>query len=162
MNTSQWSRVGLPRVKCKAHGYCARWNVTPFDVFSLGMFQSPWVMVNQAEGGSHGDGASADQPDGGVPQEEALPPEWEERRDDFGRVFYVNHVSRSTQWDRPTRYDYTFISGNTYNFNRWHNKCDLTYIACHWHFQISLPSYIRKCRPCFDLQRSSLSLSWNK
>ena len=74
-------------------------------------------MVNQAEGGSHGDGASADQPDGGVPQEEALPPEWEERRDDFGRVFYVNHVSRSTQWERPTRYDYTFISGNTYNFN---------------------------------------------
>ncbi|XP_070542382.1 E3 ubiquitin-protein ligase NEDD4-like isoform X2 [Ptychodera flava] len=31
-----------------------------------------------------------------------LPPQWEERVDNNGRVFYVNHVSRTTQWERPT------------------------------------------------------------
>ena len=27
---------------------------------------------------------------------------WEERTDFNGRVYYVNHVLRTTQWDRPT------------------------------------------------------------
>ncbi|XP_077988397.1 E3 ubiquitin-protein ligase NEDD4-like isoform X2 [Glandiceps talaboti] len=31
-----------------------------------------------------------------------LPQGWEERVDNNGRVFYVNHLSRSTQWERPT------------------------------------------------------------
>ena len=31
----------------------------------------------------------------------ALPPGWEERQDANGRTYYVNHVARSTQWDRP-------------------------------------------------------------
>ena len=30
---------------------------------------------------------------------------WEERRTASGRVHYVNHINRTTQWDRPTRYD---------------------------------------------------------
>lgn len=30
-----------------------------------------------------------------------LPPNWEERTDSTGRVFYVNHQTRTTQWDRP-------------------------------------------------------------
>ncbi len=29
---------------------------------------------------------------------------WEERRAANGRVHYVNHVTRTTQWERPTRY----------------------------------------------------------
>ncbi|KAK7506292.1 hypothetical protein BaRGS_00002404 [Batillaria attramentaria] len=32
-----------------------------------------------------------------------LPDGWEERRSANGRVHYVNHVTRTTQWDRPTR-----------------------------------------------------------
>jgi E3 ubiquitin ligase SMURF1/2 len=32
-----------------------------------------------------------------------LPEGWEERRFSSGRILYVNHVTRSTQWERPTR-----------------------------------------------------------
>jgi len=64
------------------------------------MFQSHWVIVDEA--GGQGDRALGDQTDGRVPQEEVLPPGWEERRDDFGRVFYVNHSSRTTQWENPS------------------------------------------------------------
>ena len=31
-----------------------------------------------------------------------LPEGWEERRTNSGRVYYVNHYLRTTQWDRPT------------------------------------------------------------
>lgn len=32
-----------------------------------------------------------------------LPDGWEERRTADGRIYYVNHVSRTTQWSRPTQ-----------------------------------------------------------
>ncbi|RUS88113.1 hypothetical protein EGW08_004166, partial [Elysia chlorotica] len=32
----------------------------------------------------------------------ALPPGWEQKTDDSGRIYYVNHESRTTQWNRPT------------------------------------------------------------
>lgn len=32
-----------------------------------------------------------------------LPEGWEERRTASGRVHYVNHITRTTQWERPTR-----------------------------------------------------------
>ncbi|KAI7802626.1 putative E3 ubiquitin-protein ligase NEDD4-like, partial [Triplophysa rosa] len=35
----------------------------------------------------------------------ALPPGWEERQDNLGRTYYVNHESRRTQWHRPTIQD---------------------------------------------------------
>ena len=31
-----------------------------------------------------------------------LPSGWEERQDANGRTYFVNHVARTTQWDRPT------------------------------------------------------------
>uniref|UniRef100_A0A7N8XLF6 E3 ubiquitin-protein ligase n=1 Tax=Mastacembelus armatus TaxID=205130 RepID=A0A7N8XLF6_9TELE len=31
-----------------------------------------------------------------------LPPGWEERQDNLGRIYYVNHENRTTQWQRPT------------------------------------------------------------
>uniref|UniRef100_T1JDY1 E3 ubiquitin-protein ligase n=1 Tax=Strigamia maritima TaxID=126957 RepID=T1JDY1_STRMM len=34
-----------------------------------------------------------------------LPPGWEERQDANGRTYYVNHVARTTQWERPTGVD---------------------------------------------------------
>lgn len=33
--------------------------------------------------------------------EDNLPEGWEERRTDNGRIYYVNHATKSTQWDRP-------------------------------------------------------------
>lgn len=30
-----------------------------------------------------------------------LPPGWEERQDANGRTYYVNHIARTTQWERP-------------------------------------------------------------
>uniref|UniRef100_A0A8C4ZV98 E3 ubiquitin-protein ligase n=1 Tax=Gadus morhua TaxID=8049 RepID=A0A8C4ZV98_GADMO len=35
----------------------------------------------------------------------AMPPGWEERQDNLGRTYYVNHESRTTQWHRPTAGD---------------------------------------------------------
>nr|CAD7587911.1 unnamed protein product [Timema genevievae] len=40
-----------------------------------------------------------------VQNQEQLPPlptGWEERQDANGRTYYVNHIARSTQWERPT------------------------------------------------------------
>lgn len=31
-----------------------------------------------------------------------LPHGWEERQDANGRTYYVNHIGRCTQWERPT------------------------------------------------------------
>ncbi|KAJ8717592.1 hypothetical protein PYW07_005522 [Mythimna separata] len=46
------------------------------------------------------------QPQQGVVQPaiggDPLPPGWEERQDANGRTYYVNHIERSTQWERPT------------------------------------------------------------
>lgn len=36
-------------------------------------------------------------------ESEPLPEGWEERQDANGRVFYVDHINRRTQWERPTR-----------------------------------------------------------
>ena len=32
-----------------------------------------------------------------------LPEGWEERRTNSGRIYFVNHCLRTTQWERPTR-----------------------------------------------------------
>lgn len=35
-------------------------------------------------------------------EEEPLPEGWQERLDANGRIFYVDHTNRRTQWERPT------------------------------------------------------------
>lgn len=35
-------------------------------------------------------------------QQEPLPPGWEEKIDQFGRVFYIDHNTRTTTWNRPS------------------------------------------------------------
>ncbi|ETN61114.1 E3 ubiquitin-protein ligase nedd-4 [Anopheles darlingi] len=35
-------------------------------------------------------------------QPEPLPPGWEVRQDPVGRTYYVNHIARTTQWERPS------------------------------------------------------------
>uniref|UniRef100_A0A0K8U308 E3 ubiquitin-protein ligase SMURF1 n=3 Tax=Bactrocera latifrons TaxID=174628 RepID=A0A0K8U308_BACLA len=41
-------------------------------------------------------------PSEGDSSEDNLPEGWEERRAGNGRVYYVNHATKSTQWDRPS------------------------------------------------------------
>ncbi|XP_056135410.1 E3 ubiquitin-protein ligase NEDD4-like [Lampris incognitus] len=41
----------------------------------------------------------------------ALPSDWEERQDNLGRTYYVNHRSRTTQWHRPTTQDNEVATG---------------------------------------------------
>ncbi|CAM9375034.1 unnamed protein product, partial [Chrysoparadoxa australica] len=36
------------------------------------------------------------------PSQDGLPPGWEQRQTETGRVYYVNHAQQSTQWARPT------------------------------------------------------------
>lgn len=40
-------------------------------------------------------------PPGPKLEEEALPPGWEVRHDQYGRRYYVDHSTRSTTWERP-------------------------------------------------------------
>ncbi len=35
-------------------------------------------------------------------QETQLPPGWEQRADQNGRIYYVDHISKTTTWQRPT------------------------------------------------------------
>ncbi|XP_037904259.1 E3 ubiquitin-protein ligase Nedd-4 isoform X7 [Hermetia illucens] len=39
------------------------------------------------------------------PAVEPLPPGWEERQDANGRTYFLNHIARTTQWERPTLSD---------------------------------------------------------
>ncbi|XP_067123380.1 E3 ubiquitin-protein ligase SMURF2 isoform X2 [Centruroides vittatus] len=43
-----------------------------------------------------------------------LPDGWEERRTASGRIYYVNHITRSTQWEKPTRPANEVASANGY------------------------------------------------
>ncbi|KAM9249477.1 E3 ubiquitin-protein ligase HECW2 isoform 1-T1 [Dugong dugon] len=67
----------------------------------------------QEEGATGGSQASSHQPLRSLPSvrqdvsryqrvDEALPPNWEARIDSHGRIFYVDHVNRTTTWQRPT------------------------------------------------------------
>ena len=48
------------------------------------------------------DGASNDEVGDGA--DEPLPPGWEARtHQTTGRKYYINHTTRTTQWDPPTR-----------------------------------------------------------
>eukprot|EP00088_Acartia_fossae_P069938 TRINITY_DN9237_c0_g1_i1.p1 TRINITY_DN9237_c0_g1~~TRINITY_DN9237_c0_g1_i1.p1 ORF type:complete len:874 (-),score=165.88 TRINITY_DN9237_c0_g1_i1:8-2629(-) len=57
-----------------------------------------------AEGAETGVDASAtiaDNEDSAENQTQPLPAGWEERQDANGRTYYVNHIERTTQWQRP-------------------------------------------------------------
>ncbi|XP_004378235.1 E3 ubiquitin-protein ligase HECW2 [Trichechus manatus latirostris] len=67
----------------------------------------------QEEGATGGSQANSHQPLRSLPSvrqdvsryqrvDEALPPNWEARIDSHGRIFYVDHVNRTTTWQRPT------------------------------------------------------------
>ena len=57
------------------------------------------------------DGADGGDVDGRM--DEPLPQGWEQKTDDTGRVYYVNHQSRTTQWNRPTEYVFLLYTVST-------------------------------------------------
>lgn len=38
-----------------------------------------------------------------------LPDGWEERRTENGRLYYVNHRTKTTQWVKPTKYVHSML-----------------------------------------------------
>lgn len=60
-------------------------------------------LISRDRGGSGSGPVNTDAP-ALIPQDpNELPEGWEERRTASGRVHYVNHMTRTTQWERPTR-----------------------------------------------------------
>lgn len=53
--------------------------------------------------GPAGDVRGPDEDDTVIEPRVPLPEGWEERKTPDGRVYYVNHVTRTTQWSRPTQ-----------------------------------------------------------
>ncbi|CAN9507050.1 unnamed protein product [Ophioblennius macclurei] len=47
-----------------------------------------------------------------------LPPGWEERQDNLGRIYFVNHENRTTQWQRPIAQDGNLEVQQSQNNNR--------------------------------------------
>lgn len=47
------------------------------------------------------DGATSSVPS---QQPSPLPDGWEERKTENGRLYYVNHKTKTTQWVKPTKY----------------------------------------------------------
>ncbi|KAI1296918.1 E3 ubiquitin-protein ligase NEDD4 [Halotydeus destructor] len=60
-----------------------------------------WEVVDADNVSSTGNGPSA-MPEDTSSQLVPLPTGWEERQDANGRTYYVNHIARATQWERPT------------------------------------------------------------
>lgn len=43
--------------------------------------------------------------------DDSLPPAWEARMDSHGRIFYIDHTTRTTSWQRPTSHSRQMTSG---------------------------------------------------
>ncbi|KAK4018425.1 hypothetical protein OUZ56_000480 [Daphnia magna] len=76
-----------------------------------------WEMVDSTDGGTSVGQAQVEQPArpiyvqgssstpevaNATTQSAPLPSGWEERQDANGRTYYVNHIARTTQWERPS------------------------------------------------------------
>ncbi|XP_064620159.1 E3 ubiquitin-protein ligase NEDD4-like isoform X3 [Lineus longissimus] len=62
-----------------------------------------WEMIDSTHSQQlEADTASVTTTEAETEEESALPANWEERRDASGRVFYVDHRSHRTQWERPS------------------------------------------------------------
>ncbi|XP_069566878.1 E3 ubiquitin-protein ligase NEDD4-like isoform X3 [Brachyistius frenatus] len=59
-------------------------------------------MREEAEGWDESADSGSQRPQQLLPP---LPPGWEEKVDNLGRTYYVNHNNRSTQWKRPSNVD---------------------------------------------------------
>ncbi|KAM6987025.1 E3 ubiquitin-protein ligase NEDD4-like [Aplochiton taeniatus] len=73
----------------------------------------------EAEGWEVADSAD---PSSQRPQLPPLPPGWEEKVDNLGRTYYVNHNNRSTQWKRPSSVDHVISETESDNQQRQINQ----------------------------------------
>ncbi|XP_033978691.1 E3 ubiquitin-protein ligase NEDD4-like isoform X12 [Trematomus bernacchii] len=64
--------------------------------------EEPGDMREEAEGWDESADSGSQRPQQLLPP---LPPGWEEKVDNLGRTYYVNHNNRSTQWKRPSNMD---------------------------------------------------------
>ncbi|XP_034079928.1 E3 ubiquitin-protein ligase NEDD4-like isoform X4 [Gymnodraco acuticeps] len=64
--------------------------------------EEPGDMREEAEGWDESTDSGSQRPQQLLPP---LPPGWEEKVDNLGRTYYVNHNNRSTQWKRPSNMD---------------------------------------------------------
>lgn len=64
-----------------------------------------WELVNDGEADPDADNVSQITSNvyGTASVLEPLPQGWEERQDANGRTYFVNHIARTTQWERPSR-----------------------------------------------------------
>lgn len=46
-------------------------------------------------------------------QNDELPSGWESRLDSNGRIYFVNHNLRTTQWERPTTSGHSSVNANS-------------------------------------------------
>ncbi|CAM9891659.1 unnamed protein product [Scytosiphon promiscuus] len=58
-------------------------------------------------GGGGGEQKSDKQSGGEDGDDSALPPGWMKRRNDSGRMYYLNTMNKTTQWERPTQRAYS-------------------------------------------------------
>ncbi|KNC23411.1 hypothetical protein FF38_00766 [Lucilia cuprina] len=75
---------------------CAR-NLARKDLFHGPCSGNPLAIV--------GPGGDVRGPSEDDSSEDSLPEGWEERRTGNGRVYYVNHTTKTTQWDRPSKHN---------------------------------------------------------
>lgn len=72
------------------------------------------IVISLLSRDGHGLGSQNVVVDNGPPPPPAchseLPEGWEQRRTGTGRVYYVNHWSRSTQWEKPQRPAYEMVN----------------------------------------------------
>lgn len=102
------------RSKVKGHLqlYHAYLQTSNEDTLNNGNTESPvteveagWEILesNELSGSSNNNAASrSNQSNSNGTPLLALPEGWEERQDANGRTYYVNHIARETQWERPT------------------------------------------------------------
>ncbi|KNC79547.1 hypothetical protein SARC_08058 [Sphaeroforma arctica JP610] len=58
--------------------------------------------ASSSAAGARGNAEGAESESEGEQQEEPLPEGWEEREDQNGRIYYVDHNTKTTAWTRPT------------------------------------------------------------
>lgn len=74
------------------------------------------LLSRDLNGGPHSVGHNAVvDPLGDLSCPDDLPDGWEERRTQSGRLYYVNHHTRTTQWVRPARPHNAIISTSAIN-----------------------------------------------
>lgn len=64
----------------------------------------------------------------------SVPADWEARIDSHGRVFYVDHVNRTTTWQRPSHSNKCSHgiprSGSTQQMEQLNRRSDLKCLGC--------------------------------